>query len=141
MTVETLNDQQGRAKSARVIDFILAAFLRLLSIVFFLGAIYTWLTIVGFWPGENFRFDTMPVHLKVYSAVMAVILPAASVGLWTTMAWGRVIWFFVIAFQSVSIMRFGDSLAMPELILMAHFSALFIYLMIQLLLYFIDKKA
>lgn len=141
MSVEVLSSEKQQTKAARVCEVLFHIYLRLLAIGFFLGTLYTWLTVIGYWPGESFRFDTMPVQLKIYSAVMAIILPVASVGLWTTLSWGRVIWFFVIAFQCVSIVRFADILSLPAYIVLLHLITLGIYVVFQILLYFINKKS
>lgn len=125
----------------RIVEICFAIFLRVLAIIIFAASIYTWLQAIGFWEGPNFRFDTMGVALKIYTAVLAVILPVASVGLWTTLPWGRVIWFFAIAFQSVSLIRFPDLFVASELVLLFHLASLAIYVVFQLLLLVIAKKA
>lgn len=138
---------QGPATAAkpsrlqRISEICFAVFLRLLSIVFFAAAIYTWLQAIGFWDGPEFRFDTMSIALKIYTAVLAVILPVASVGLWTTLPWGRVIWFFAIAFQSVSLVRFPDLFFASDIVLIFHLTSLGVYVVFQILLLVIAKKA
>ena len=125
----------------RTIEVCFAVFLRLLAVIFFAAAIYTWLQAIGFWEGPEFRFDTMSVASKIYTAVLAVILPVASVGLWTTLPWGRVIWFFAITFQSVSLIRFPDLFLASEIVLIFHLASLALYVVFQILLFVIAKKA
>ena len=132
--------QNAPTRFWRFIDFLFKLFLRLLAIVFFAGAIYTWMRAIGYWEGADYRFDTMGLELKIYSAVMAVMLPVACVGLWTTLPWGRVIWFFAIAFQSVSLLRFPGLFEHPSLVLVFHLSCLALYVVFQLLLLIIAKK-
>ncbi len=140
MTVEMADTRNNQSKFWRLLNFLLNSYLRLLAVIFFAGTLYTWLATVGFWEGANFRFDTMSVELKIYSAVMLVMLPVTSVGLWTTLAWGRVIWLFAITFQSVSILRFPDIIIQSRWVLLFHAVCLVSYLILQGMLYVIDKK-
>ncbi len=140
MNVELSSGNKPPSKAARINDFMFKLFLRLLAIIFFTAAIYTWLCAIGYWEGANYRFDTMGLALKIYTAVMAVMLPVVCVGLWTTLPWGRVIWFFAVAFQSVSLLRFPDLFQYPSLVLLFHLWCLTIYVVFQLLEVFIAKK-
>ena len=140
MTVQMSDIQKEPSRTQRISVFLFKLFLRLLAIVFFAAAIYVWLRAIGYWQGAENRFDTMELPLQIYTAVMAVMLPVTSVGLWTTLPWGRVIWFFAIAFQSVSLLRFPELFQYPAAILMFHFLCLALYVLFQLLLLFIAKK-
>ena len=140
MSVQMSDVRKTPSRMQQIIELLFSIFLRLLAVVFFAGAIYTWMTAVGYWEGLNFRFDTMGVALKIYTAIMAVMLPVACVGLWTTLPWGRVIWFFAVAFQSVSLLRFPDLFIAPNLILIFHIFCLVLYVVFQLLLFVIAKK-
>jgi len=140
MTVEMADTRQTQSKFWRALNFLLNLFLRLLAVVFFGATLYTWLATIGYWEGTNFRFDTMPVELKIYSAVMLVMLPVVSVGLWTTLPWGRVIWLFAITFQCVSILRFPGIVIFSQWVLIFHAACLVSYLILQGMLYVIDKK-
>lgn len=140
MSVQMTDLQKPPPRSLRVVRLLFHIYLRLLAIIFFAAAIYAWMQAIGFWDGDNYRFDTMGMALRIYTAVMVVMLPVASVGLWTTLPWGRVIWFFAVAFQSVSMIRFPDLFAMPAMVLLFHFCCLAIYVVFQLLLLVIAKK-
>ena len=140
MSVQMSDVQKTPSRVQVVVELLFSVFLRLLAIVFFAAAIYTWMTAIGYWEGPNYRFDTMGVAAKIYTAIMAVMLPVACVGLWTTLPWGRVIWFFAIAFQSVSLVRFPDMFVSPTAMLIFHAVCLVIYVVFQLLLYVIAKK-
>ena len=140
MTIEIADTKKLPPHSLKVIQFILSLFLRLLAVVFFAATILIWMQAIGIWDGPQFRFDTMEPALRIYIAVMAVILPVASVGLWTTMAWGRVIWFFVMTFQSVSMVRFPDMFAWSTEVVVFHVFCLAIFTGLQISLYVIAKK-
>ncbi|MEP1206005.1 MAG: DUF6163 family protein [Rhizobiaceae bacterium] len=141
MSVSLTEIEKAPSRAWRIADFAFKLFLRLLAAIFFAGAIYVWMRAIGFWEGPDNRFDTMGLPLQIYTAVMAVMLPVASVGLWTTLPWGRVIWFFAIAFQSVSLLRFPFLFQEPFYVLIFHLSCLAIYVIFQLLLLLITKKA
>ena len=140
MTLDTAETANPKTRFVRVIEFAFSLFLRLLAVVFFVATIYTWMQAIGYWEGANYRFDTMELALKIYTAIMVVMLPVASVGLWTTLPWGRVLWFLAIGFQSVSIVRFPDLFLAPFIVLTFHLSCLVLYVIFQLLLHFIAKK-
>ena len=140
MVISVADNDEAEAKPAKWVHFAFAAYLRFLAIIFFAASIYVWLRVVGYWDGADNRFDTMSVVQKIFSAIMVVILPVTSVGLWTTLAWGRVVWFLAIALQMLAILRFGDSLALPIEVVYFHLASLLIYAAFQILLYFIDKK-
>ena len=140
MSVQLSDVRKTPSRMQQIIELLFSIFLRLLAIVFFAAAIYIWMTAIGYWEGANYRFDTMGVALKIYTAIMAVMLPVACVGLWTTLPWGRVIWFFAVAFQSVSLLRFPDMFFAPNLVLIFHICCLVIYVVFQLLLFVIAKK-
>ena len=140
MSVQLSDVRKTTSRIQQIIELLFSIFLRLLAVIFFAGALYVWMTAVGYWEGSNYRFDTMGVALKVYTAIMGVMLPVACVGLWTTLPWGRVIWFFAVAFQSVTLLRFPELFSAPNLILIFHACCLVLYVVFQLLLFVIAKK-
>lgn len=73
-------------------------FLRVLALVFVFFALRVWMEAVGL-DDPDLRFDTAGRLERVYLAVLAVLLPVAAVGLWTTLSWGRVVWLLTISFQ------------------------------------------
>jgi len=116
------------------------SFLRALALCFVGLSIHIWLTAIGYWEGANFQFDTMAMDWKVYTAVLMVLIPITSVGLWTTLPWGRVVWFLAIGFQIVAWMRFELGSAMGEQLVLFHLVTLGIYVIFQLALSLITKE-
>jgi len=141
MSLELTTVKEPRSGVVRFVELLFNLFLRALAIIFFAATLYSWLRVVGFWSGAENRFDTMSVPLQIFAATMVVLLPVVSVGLWTTLSWGRVVWFLAIGVQTVAILRFGDVLDIPRIVLAFHAISLTIYLCFQISLYFIDKKA
>ena len=140
MTVEISQTQKDWAQSLNVLRFLQKVFFRLLAIIFFSATIFIWMQAIGIWEGPQNRFDTMESTLKIYTAVMAVILPVTSVGLWTTLPWGWVVWFIVISFQSVTMMRFPQLFEWPNLTVFLHCLSLVIFTAFQIALSVIAKK-
>ena len=140
MSVQMSDMHKAPSRTQQIIELLFSIYLRLLSVVFFAAAVYTWMTAIGYWEGDSYRFDTMGVALKIYTAIMAVMLPVACVGLWTTLPWGRVIWFFAIAFQSVTLLRFPEMFVAPMAVLIFHLGCWVVYAVFQLLLFVIAKK-
>ncbi len=116
-------------------------FLRLLSIAFIAFTIHIWLTAIGYWEGANFRFDTMEWKWKIYTAVLLVLNPVTSVGLWTTLSWGRVVWFLAAGFQIIAWLSFKMLPALGLEVIYFHLITLAIYLIFQIALYLINKEA
>ena len=140
MTMELINAEPKRSRFGKVVEFTFSFFLRLLAIIFFAASLYAWARTVGIWVGAGNRFDTMSTMMRINAAVMLVLLPVTSVGLWTTLSWGRVVWFIAIGFQTVATLRFGVELGLPKFLVTFHLGCLGIYLLFQILLYFIEKK-
>ena len=124
-------------------NFVRLAFhvwLRLLAIIFFALTVEMWMSAVGYWEGVGQRFDTMSAGLKIYTAVLSVLLPVASVGLWTTLSWGRVVWFLAIGFQILAKLRLGDEIEVMPWVILFHILSILVYLAFQLALNFIEKE-
>ena len=141
MTVSLDTTSQKSSRLASAVEFMFNLFLRILAIAFFALALQTWLTVIGYWEGPNYRFDTMSATWKVYTAVLVVLLPVTSVGLWTTLSWGRVVWFLAIGFQILGFFLYAAEFGANELLVLFHLSSLGIYITFQLALHFIAKKA
>ncbi len=133
--------KKSSGKLLAVVRFIYSSFLRLLSLAYVGLTILAWLQLIGYWgEGPQSRFDLMTTQWKIYIAVLAVLYPITAVGLWTTLSWGRVIWFLALGFQTVAILRFPDAFAVHDFIVLFHLGTLAFYLVFELALRVIDKK-
>ena len=140
MSMELTAIEKPRVGASKWMHALFAVFHRILAVIFFAAAIYVWLRVIGYWDGGDNRFDTMSTVQKIFSAIMAVLLPVASVGLWTTLSWGRVVWMLAIAIQILAFLRLNEALALPIELIFFHIVSIVIYITFQALLYFIDKK-
>ena len=128
----------GRGETA--LNTLLDVYLRLLSIVFLIFTLGIWGLAVGLVGDPSMRFDTMTAEMRIYVAVLGVLNPVTSVGLWTTLSWGRVVWFMSIAFQ------LGFSISHPGivgelmLVIIFHAVCVAVYLIFQILLRRIANK-
>ncbi|MEE9315110.1 MAG: DUF6163 family protein [Rhizobiaceae bacterium] len=115
-------------------------FLRLLAIAFFGLSLYTWLSAIGYWEGANLRFDTMSVQWKIYMAILLVLNPVTTVGLWTTLSWGRVVWLLAIGVQIVGLLRYDIGTMLGKQVMYFHLGTLALYVIFQMALRFINKE-
>ncbi len=139
MTISMETVHPGQTRLGRWVERFFDLYLRLLAVFFFLFTIYTWLHAVGYWDGPNYRFDTMTRNWKIYTAIMLVLFPVTAVGLWSTLSWGRVVWFMAIIAQSVALLRYGQQLGSDEAFLIFHAVTLGIYAVFFVVLYVINK--
>ena len=119
-------------------SWTIISFLRLLSILFLYLTLETWLGLIGYWPEE--RFDVIATPQKVYGAIQAVLLPVASVSLWTTLSWGRAIWFIAAVVQLTAYMAFPESLSVNIIALAVLLISVPIYFIMRYALYLIAKN-
>lgn len=115
-------------------------FLRLLALVVLALAVLVWARALGVWPDETARFDLLPAAGRTYTAVQAVLLPVAAVGLWTSLAWGRVVWLLSVA---ILLMEYATIPSTPDLylqLLILNAIAIVTYFSMRLTLFFIANK-
>lgn len=124
----------------RRVGWLVVSWMRVMSLALFGMTIIIWLRAVGYWPGEEFRFDTMPVSHRILTAILAVLFPVASVGMWSTLSWGRVVWYMAVIvhllgsyFANAAILPFSQLLAL-------HGISLAIYLSLRFWMYSITKE-
>ncbi len=103
-------------------------YLRLLAICFVGLALYYWMRISGYYPGENWRFDTMSSQWKVASAILAVLLPVTAAGLWSTLPWGQVVWTMSIVTELLMYNWFTEYYGQNLLIFTFHMTTIVVYL-------------
>ncbi|WP_306118604.1 MULTISPECIES: DUF6163 family protein [unclassified Roseitalea] len=69
-----------------------SAFLRVMAIVALGSALLYWAQLTGIYGEPDLRFDRLSPHGRVLFATLAVLMPAAALGLWLVARWGVVIW-------------------------------------------------
>ena len=129
-----------RGKAESLLDFGIVSFQRIVAAIFLGFTIFIWMRAVGFWAESGIRFDTMNTETKVYIALLAVLFPITSVGLWTTLSWGRVVWFLSAGVQLVAFAAFSDEILVENRFLIIHAFCISTYLAMVFWLYLIEKK-
>lgn len=119
-------------RAHRVVGYSIVALLRIMAIVMLGLAILVWLRAVGFWDGASMRFDTMSKPEKILTAMLAVLFPIASVGLWSTLSWGRVVWYAAVLVQVAGALFYSASLFPSAVMIAFHGAAIAIYLILRL---------
>ncbi|MET3660193.1 DUF6163 family protein [Aquamicrobium ahrensii] len=79
------------------LDLAFAVFLRLVACLCLVQGILYWIRLIGYYPGDLYRFDLMPVQWQIAASALAVLFPFAAAGLWMLASWGPVIWFLCAA--------------------------------------------
>ncbi len=122
------------------IELATDVFLRCVAMLFLGLALAIWLRAVGFWEADGVRFDTMSASAQTYTAMLAVLFPVTAVGLWTTLSWGRVVWFLSVIVQLLAFAGVFGSVTVNNELLITQGICVIIYLSLRGALRFIPKK-
>ncbi len=97
------------------------------------GLLY-WTRLVGYYPGDLWRFDLMPVHWQVAAVSLATLYPLAASGLWMVASWGPVIWVICAATETIMYLGFPELFGHRPTVLALHglTAALFVVFRIAL---------
>ncbi len=106
-------------------------YLRLLALCFIGFTVLYWLRVSGYYPGNDWRFDTMSTPWKIASAVLSVLLPVTAVGLWSALAWGQVVWTMAIATELLMFSWFSNYFGSNQIIVIFHIVSIIIYLILR----------
>ena len=118
-----------------IVETAFAWFLRLVALYcLFFGVLY-WVRLIGFYPGDAWRFDLMPVYWQVAASVLAVFFPFAAAGLWMLASWGPVIWFICAATETVMYAGFPDLFGERWPIVSAHAYVACVYIAFRLVIF------
>lgn len=79
-----------------------------------------WVRLVGIYPGDEWRFDLMPVHWQVASVTLAALFPFASIGLWMLASWGAVVWFICAVIETFMYWWRADLFGSKPIIVLVH---------------------
>lgn len=113
-------------------NLAMVIFRRTLALCLLALALFYWVRIVGLSGVEDLRFDTMSEAWRVASAVQAVILPIAVIGLWGLFAWGTSIWLFAVAIELTMHIGMPGIFGEAREIVLFHIASLAIYVLIKL---------
>ncbi|MBZ0164986.1 MAG: DUF6163 family protein [Notoacmeibacter sp.] len=98
------------------------------------GILY-WIRLIGFFPGQLWRFDLMPVHWQVAAISLAVLYPFAAIGLWTLASWGPVVWFICAAGEIAMYGVLTDMFGVRSAIVVSHLAIAMLYGVFKLVIW------
>lgn len=67
-------------------------FARLMALVALASGLVYWAQLTGIYGDPQLRFDLLSHHGRALFATLAVLMPAAALGLWLVTRWGVVVW-------------------------------------------------
>jgi hypothetical protein len=94
-----LHTMQTNGSKRTFIVSLYVWFLRTMAVLCLIAALMNWAQLTGITQNGNLRFDMLDTHWRMLKTVLAVILPAAGLGLWMTQSWGVVLWLFAMCLE------------------------------------------
>ena len=118
----------------------LVVFMRVLA-VFYLGlSILSWAWAMGIWPDPDLRFDTVSAGARWALAGLCVLHPVATVGLWSALSWGRVVWLMAVIAHVAVFLSPTPGVALPLGLLLFDAVMIAIYLSLIIALRFVVSR-
>ena len=115
-------------------ESIFTWFMRIVAAYCLLYGVLYWIRLIGFYPGQLFRFDLMPVHWQIAASALAVLFPFAAAGLWMLASWAPVIWFLCAAGEIAMYVGFPQYFGERWLIVFTHAAVALIYVVLRLVI-------
>lgn len=95
-------------------------YLRVLALVLLLFGLRHWIYLVGIYEEPGWNFETMSNDWRFATINLAVVGLVAAVGLWMNVAWGIVLWAYVVVFEIAMHTVFADRFGVDLGILAFH---------------------
>ena len=80
------------SRSKGIVERTFGVFLRMLAVVSLVSGLIYWAELTGIFGDQRARFDVLTPHGRALYATLAVLMPAAALGLWLATRWGIVLW-------------------------------------------------
>ncbi|TWI92601.1 hypothetical protein JM93_00143 [Roseibium hamelinense] len=113
-------------------------YLRCMALLLLGGGIIHWARIIGIVPWRDTWFWDMPLSWQTVTVFFAVLDLVAAIGLWLTVSWGTVMWFFRAGCQILMHTAFADMFGRRPYEIAFYLLTIAIYL---LLLYLTEREA
>lgn len=120
------------SKNNGILEILLIIFRRLVALFLIGFAILYWTKILGLSGNPDLRIDTMSEPWQIASAVLAVIMPVAAIGLWGLFPWGTSSWLLIIAIELSMYWWRSDIFGSPAYIVQFHLICLATYFALKL---------
>lgn len=130
---------QARLQPSTV-ELTFAWFQRIIALYCLLFGVLYWIRLIGFYPGNLWRFDLMPVEWQVAAVTLAVFFPFAAAGLWMLASWGPVIWFICAVTESAMYAGFPHIFGKRLLIVASHAAVALLYIVFRVVIYLQKRR-
>ena len=118
-------------------------YLRVISLLFLYLSCLFWLRILGYdWGGgSSIPLLDYGVSDVWYLVFFSSFYPIIGFGLWTTLWWGRVLWYFCLFLHLVIYYYFSSFLVTYNSVyFLIHFFSIFFYLLLHIRIYLLVRK-
>lgn len=136
-----LEELQMRDRPRTALATLHCWFLRVLAAICIVSAIVYWAQLLGITADGAWRFDTVAPHWRIVSTALAIILPAAGLGLWLTQAWGVVLWLIAIGIEIAVFGIWSDIYMERPTLVMRHGFSVWLLLILTTMLFFQKRRA
>ena len=114
-------------------------YLRVISILFLYLSCLFWVRILGY--GSSVQLLDYGVSDIWYLVFFSCFYPIIGFGLWTTLGWGRALWYFCLFLHLVIYYYFSSFLiTYNSVYFLLHFFSVFFYLLLHLRIYLLVRK-
>jgi uncharacterized membrane protein (DUF2068 family) len=100
------------------IHVAITAFLRSLALFYVVLSVRDWGVALGAFD-PALRFDRAGASWAMYHTIVCVLHPVVAIGLWTTLAWGRVLWFLSVTIQLATMTIWRETFGVDWVLLIA----------------------
>lgn len=136
-----LEELQMRDRPQTTLATLYCWFLRVLAAICLVSAVIYWAQLLGITDDGQWRFDTVAPRWRIVSTVLAIILPAAGLGLWLTQAWGVVLWLIAISIEIAIFGIWSERYMERSTLVAVHAVSIGFFLVIALSLFFQKRRA
>lgn len=125
------NGEERRLAPGSTVERIYRIFMRMIAAYCLLFGFLYWVRLIGYYEGDLWRFDLMPLHWQAAATVLAVFFPFAAIGLWGLASWGPVIWFICAAVETVMYLGFPELFGRRVPVVVSHGLVALLYIAIR----------
>ncbi|MDZ7823706.1 MAG: DUF6163 family protein [Ahrensia sp.] len=134
-----LEELKLKDHSSTVLRSIYVWFLRIMAVFSMVAGLTYWSQLVGIANEGTLRFDLVAQNWRVLSSLLAVILPAAALGLWLNQAWGVLLWVVAALMEIAAYGIWSDVYVAKPAVVIVHAVSL-TFLAVVLFVLFLQRR-